>query len=383
MVLSIDDVKTLVEHQSGLCASVFMPTHRKVAENREDPIRFKNLLRQAEEQLVEHGLRSTEARELLEPAYQLPLQSEQFWLHQGEGLAMFFTPEGFRHYRVPLSLPELVVVGDRCHIKPLLPLLTNDGSFYVLALSQNAVRLLRGTRYGVAEVPLEDVPAGLADALKYDDFEKQLQFHTGTQARGGERAAMYHGHGAGEEDFKNQILRYFRQVDEGLRELLRDERVPLILAGVDYLLPIYKEANKYPNLVEQGITGNPDELSPEELRDQAWQVVQPLFAAAQNEAATKFAQLSGSAQASRHLREIVPAAYHGRVESLFVPTEQHVWGTFNPDASSVHIHEENEPGDEDLLDLAALYTLLNGGAVYAVPPEEIPRKVLVAAVFRY
>jgi len=126
---------------------------------------------------------------------------------------------------------------------------------------------------------------------------------------------------------KDYILRYFPQVDGGLRNLLGDEGAPLVLAGVEYLLPIYKEANSYPHLVDEGIEGNPEELSAKELHEQPWAIVHPLFLAAQKEAAAQYRHLAsaGSEQASSDLKEVVPAAYHGRVETLFVAVGLQKW----------------------------------------------------------
>jgi hypothetical protein len=58
---------------------------------------------------------------------------------------MFSAPDVFRHYRLPFPFQEFVVVTERFHVKPLLPLLSGDGQFYLLALSQNGVRVLQGT----------------------------------------------------------------------------------------------------------------------------------------------------------------------------------------------------------------------------------------------
>lgn len=386
-ILSRDDLRTLLRKHEGLCVSVYMPTHRMGREVQQGPIRLKNLLGEAEEHLLASGLRALEAEGLLEPAQKL-LRDGLFWQHQSDGLAIFISPEMFHHYRLPFDFEELVVVAGRFHIKPLLPLLSGDGRFYVLALSQNEVKLLQGTRYSVSEVDLEDVPESLAEALRHNDPEKRLQFHTGTPTPGGKgkRPAIFHGHGvASADDPKDYILRYFHQVDEGLHDLLRGEEVPFVLAGVDYLLPLYKEANTYPHLVDKGIEGNPEELSAEDLREQAWVIVHPLFLAAQKEAAVRYRQLAGagSGQASNDLKQVVPAAYHGRVETLFVAVGLQQWGTFEPATSLVHLHEKAEPGDEDLLDLAAAHTLLNGGTVYAVKPEEVPDDAQLAAVFRY
>ncbi len=381
-LLTRDDLKTLIEQQEGQCISVFMPTRRAAPENQQNPIRFKNLLVEAERQLLGSGLRAVEVEKLLKPSQRL-VNNRSFWQHQSDGLSVFISSQTFRHHRLPVNFEELVVVTDRFHVKPLLTLFTGAGRFFLLALSQNKVRLLQGTRYSISEVELEAVPKSIDQALKYDDPEKQLQFHTGTPGGTGERAAMFHGHGVGTDDAKRNILRYFRQIDKRLHDLLKEEQMPLVLAGVEYLFPIYRQANTYPHLVDEGITGNPDELSAKELHSRVWSVVKPLFFKAQDQAVARYKQLGGTGLVSSDLKEIVPAAYHGRVESLFVSVGIQQWGTFDSDTSVVHLHPEAKPLDEDLLDLAAIQTLLHAGTVYAVKPEEVPDGVVLAAVFRY
>ena len=380
-LFSIDELKTLLEKPSGSCVSIYMPTHRMGTTTQQDPIRFKNLMRQAEELLVGGGMRGQAARDLLEQAKKL--DNSEFWQYQSDGLAIFISTNVFRYYCLPVNFEELVVVTDRFHFKPLLPLLTGDGKFYILALSQNDVRLLQGTRYSVSEVDLEDVPQSIAEALKYDDPEKQFQFHTGTSQVGGDRAGMFHGQGAGNDEQKDRLLRYFRKVSGGLEELLKNQRSPLVLAGVDYLLPIYKEANNYPNLMEDGITGNPEELKAEELHSSAWEIVQPYFEQAEQEVVSRYQELAGTGQTANNLQDVVSAAYYQRIESLFVPVGVQQWGLFNPSTSEIQLHQKHEPGDEDLMDFTAIHTVLNGGTVYAVEPEKVPGDAPLAAVFRY
>jgi len=380
-LLNLEELKALVRQDVGPCASIFMPTHRAGAETRQDPIRFKNLLREAEQGLRALGLRSPQARGLLKPAREL-LTDSAFWRHQSDGLAVFAADKLFRFYRLPLDFAELMVVGERCHVKPLLPLFMGDGHFFVLALSQNQLRLLEGTRHSVDEIDLEGVPTSLVEALG-EDREKQLQFHTQTQAPGtGERAAGFHGHDPADEA-KGRLLRYFRQVNEGLGQVLKDERAPLVLAGVDYLLPLYKEANTYPHLLEQGVTGSPEALTPAELHRRAWEIVQPRFLEAKQAARAQYQELAGTGRTSTNVREVVPAAYHGRVDVLFVAVGIKQWGRLDPDTHSVHLSEEPVPGDEDLLDVAAVQTVLNGGTAYAVQSEKVPDNAPLAAIFRY
>lgn len=385
-ILSKSELHTLMEDQDGWCISIFMPTHRAGPEIEQDPIRLKNLLAEAEERLTGAGMRAPEAKELLAPVEEL-LELGVFWRHQADGLAIFRSPRVFRGYRLPVDFEELVVVAPRFHIKPLLTLLTADGRFYVLALSQNEVRLLQGTRYSVSQVDLQTVPDSLDEAMRWDDPEKRLQWHSQTASTTDTmRAAVFHGHGvASADDLQDYIRRYFREIDEGLTELLRGEHAPLVLAGVDYILPIYREANTYRYLTETEIEGNPEALRAEELHEQAWSIVEPLFKRERTEAAARYQELAGrgSQLASDSVEEVVMAAYRGRVDRLFVAVGVQVWGTADRESGEVYAHETMEPGDEDLLDVAATHTLVNDGDVYAVEPERIPNGAPLAATFRY
>jgi hypothetical protein len=390
-LLNREDLKALLERDRGPCVSMFMPTHRAAGrEVQQDPIRLKNLLREAEDELQQLEVRSTEAKNMLAPAAEM-LDDELFWEHQGDGLAIFLSDGFFQYYQLPLELEELVVATARFHIKPLIPFLTDNGRFYVLALSQNDVRLLECTRYTEQEIDLtgSDVPTDIATALRYDDPEKQHQYHTGAPAPGargagsrGRWVATFHGQGVVDE-VKDDLRRYFEMIDRGLRGLLGNDSTPLVLAGVNYLLPIYAEVNTYPNLVETGVTGNPDGLSLEELRERAWDAAGSMFFKARNETVGEYFQQASAGLGSQALEEVVAAAFYGRVDTLFVATGAQVWGTVNTEGGTVEIHQEAQPGDEDLLDFAAAHTLMNSGTVFAVEPEDVPGGGPVSAIFRY
>jgi Bacterial archaeo-eukaryotic release factor family 3 len=384
--LSSDDLATLLETRPGWHISMFMPMVQRGAATQQNPIRCKTLLRQVEEQLLANGLRTQEAQDLLQPVQQL-LPNRDFWQRQRHGLALFIAPQNFRAYRVPLSLDELIVVSYRFHIKPLLPLLSGDGHFFVLALSQKAVRLLRGTRFNIDEVELQGIPQGVATALQYDDVEKRDHHYPGSQGRPAGGVSPLAGHGVDVTDATHEphdaILRYCQQVDTGLRTILRNEHAPLVLAGVEYLLPIYQRANTYPYLLQEGITGNPEGLRPEEFQERAWAIVQPHFQQGQEGAAAQYLHLVGTGRATSDIPAIVMAAYDGRIGTLFVPVGVQQWGMFDRESRAVQVHQAAEVGDEDLLDVAAMYTLLRRGTVYAVTPDELPDRSLAAAILRY
>jgi hypothetical protein len=380
-----ENLKLLLAERQGPCVSLFIPTHRGGKE--EDPIRWKNCLTDVEKRLETRGLRAPEARELLGPARRL-VDEPIFWKNQSDGLAFFLAPGFLRLWRVSIPFKPLVVVGERFQVKPLLPLLDGDGRFFVLALSQNGVRLLQGTRQDISAVDLKDTPANLVEALQNHDRDEPLMYHTCPAGGAGSWGAIYHGQGVGIDDEKDDLLRYFQQIDRGLHPVLREERAPLVVAAVDYLLPIYRQANRYPHLLSKGLEGNPDRLSDPELHDRVWPLVEPIFRQAQEKALARYQQLAGTGRTACEVADVVPAAYQGQVETLLVALNQQRWGQFDQVSGSVisvsdrpaaePTDENEQPGTEDLLNVAAIHTLLHGGTVHLLPAAEVPGGLLAA-----
>lgn len=379
-LLTKSELQTLAEMQAEPCISIYMPTHVAGPEIRQDPIRFKNRLNEARERLEQAGLNSNDVNPLLDRAHALTEQME-FWRHQKEGLALFIAPNFFRLYRLPLEFEEKTIVSDRMHLKPLMPMLSGDGYFYLLSLSQKQVQLFQGTHYTISEIDVEDMPHSLREALRYDDLEEHLQFHN---VSGDGSVPMYHGHGVGSTTDKTAILRFFHKLNDALTTFLGDETAPLMVAGVEYLHPIYQEANSYPYLLEQGVTHGTKLLKPEELHEQAWQVVQPYFHQAQEQAFSTYRDLLTKPESSSDVADVVKAAYDRQIDTLFVRADQHCWGQFNPQTHAVQLHEQEQAEDTDLLDFAAVQTFLNGGKVFAVDTDEaMPTDEPVAAILRF
>jgi hypothetical protein len=380
--ITLDELKTLLPKQKCWHISLYLSTHKTGRETQQNAIRFKNLLQEAEERLQSEGYRSPDVKEMMEPAERL-LHSPGFWQNQSHGLAVFLSNDDFHYYRLPLHFDELVFIGPSYHIKPLLPFFSTDGHFYILALSQKEIRLLEGTRDSVDAIDLESMPQTMAEALQLDRLNRHLQFHTSASTPDpGSRAAVHHGHDPSNEN-KTRILKWFKRIDSEMPKVLIGNQSPMVLAGVEFLFPLYREANSYPHLVDEGIPGNPDELTPEELHSLAWPIVAPYFMQTQEYAVNKYHQLTNSGQTTTDVQDAVQAAYQGRVADLFVALDVHVWGDFEPSTNTVHVHENAQSSDKDLLDLASIQTILNGGSVFAVEKDHVPDGGLLAAVFRY
>lgn len=383
--ICLNDIKALIQSGGGDHVSIFMPTHHRGGVDQRDLIKFKNLLRVAEEKLLARGSRSTEARALLKPAEKL-LTDNLFWRQQSDGLALFIEAGQYFYYRVPIVPDEEVGVGERFYIRPIVPMLSNCDIFYVLALSHNENRLLQCTPSGSVRVNLSEISRDMSAALNYETPDNRVQNHVPAQYGGtnfGGATALQTGERSIPNYEKRNLLQYFSQVNAGIVKYLKEETAPLILASVDYLHSLYRITNSYCNLLTEGILGNPDGVGDETLREQARSLVKPYFDKAGREAVADFHKSSGTGFTATGLIDVVTSAFQGRVRFLFISGTTQQWGTFNADANIVTEHRQAEPGDDDLIDFAAYQTLKHAGSIFVMKPGEIPGDASISAILRF
>ncbi len=368
------------------CASLLMPTHRAEPENRQDPIRLKNLIRRAEEMLVEQGVRSADARDVFAPASSL-VNDPLFWSRQEDGLALYFWPQGFQQLHIPAELQERVVVDDRAWTVPLLPLVTDDARFFILALSGETVRLFEASRYAASERPLPEAPHDFEDLARFIEEEKQLQFHTRAAPAGdaGDRAAVFHGHGGGVEKSvrKTRLQEYCQWIDRAVARALAAETAPLVLAADRPLMATFREVCSYRYLFEEGVPGNPDHVRPDQLRDRAWKLVESRLKQSHRRAVDAYRQAAAHGRGTHRLEDVLWAGSQGRIAALLVDRTAERWGRFDGQVGTVELHTQPKPGDHELVNQAVAMALHQDAEVFAWPPDEMPTREPAAAVLRY
>lgn len=379
--------KKEIEELNGIhsesCISIFIPTHRVGEEvlKGKDTLRLKNQLKEVSNKLEKEEMGPREIETLIAPIQEL-LDDSEFWRHQSDGLAIFRSDSFFKKYTLPVQFETFNYVTNGFYLKPLLPMFTGDGSFYVLALELEDVRLYEQTRHSITEVVVEDlIPSRMEDRVGYDYEPKSLQYKSGADSQG---RAMYHGHAEGDRDRKNEIARYFRAIDKGLMTLLKDENVPMVVASQDYLFSIYKNENSYQHLLDGPITCNLSETDKLLLHEMAWEKVAPIFNGEHKEKIENFKQYDGTGRTSSEIEHIVPAALDGKIDTLFVQNSTDIWGIYDPEKRYVRVDEEPLPSSVSLLNKAAIKTFLNGGKVYLLEKDEMPNPhSKLNALYRY
>ena len=375
-------ILSLARRMTWPCISLYMPTHRSGGAKEQDRVRFRNLLKQAEQELRDTGMRGPDVTAFLAGASSLA-EDSAFWREMGDGLAVFVRPEETRALRLDIAVPEMLSVGDRFTIRPLLPALRDGDGFNVLAVSKNRVRLFEADYEHIGQIEMTGAPTSLDDAMKYEDPDHSIQFHSGTPPAPGHsrRSAVFHGHGGSPDVEKDQLVRYLRLVDAGVREALRGSTAPLLVAGVESVVATYREVCSYPEIASTFLAGNPDELTPERIHADAREVLAPYFAARREAVLAELEDHVGTRSVATELTEIIPAAHEGRVRVLFVGRNRDVWGGYDPSEGRVLVHGTRVNGDTDLTELAVAETLLHGGDVHVVSGEV--DVVAPAALLRY
>lgn len=384
---SIEQLEELARQSFEPSVSIYMPAVKAGKETQQNTIRFKNALKKTETRLTEQNIDKKSIQELLEPGYEL-LENSLFWQEIDIGMAAFFSPVSVQFFSVPLEFGDEAIVAPHFYIAPLLPLHSENGTFYVLDLNLDNIRLFAADRFSIVEVPLPACPDAIDSFLQYDDQERQQQTHTRRPERTGNRQAVFHGHGVGTDgvdDKKEQILRFFSEVDKHVRKAVDSEQKPLVLFGAEYLHSIYRDAGEYPALAQNGVPADSQGMQRREFHTKAWEAVRPLFQEARDAAARQIAASGETDQVSKTVPEIVKASNNGRVDTLLLAKDRHVWGKYNIERDEVVVHDSYQPDDVELLNEAARNTLQNGSRnIYLVEKNELPSGCeSAAAILRF
>jgi hypothetical protein len=384
---NIEQIEELTRQSFHPSVSIYIPAVKAGKETQQNSIRFKNALKKSETLLTEQNIDKKSIQELLDPRYGL-LENSLFWQEIDIGMAAFFSLDSVQFFSVPVEFREEVIVAPHFYILPLLPLHSENGEFYVLDLNLDGTSLFTADRYSIEEISLGDCPVTLENFLQYDDQQRQQQTHTRRPERTGSRQAIFHGHGVGTDGMDNkkeQIFRFFTEVDKHVRKAVDSEQKPLVLFGAEYLHSIYRDTSEYPALAQNGVPAASHGMQRKEFHIKAWETVQSTFMEAPGEAVRRIAASSKTDQVAKTVPEIVKASNNGRVDTLLLAKDIHVWGKYNLERDRVIVHASREADDIELLNEAARNTLKNGSRnIYLVDKTELPSgSENAAAILRF
>jgi len=372
---TVGDLQELLGEHKGPCVSIYLPTHRRPDGAAEDRVRFRNLLDDARAKL-EAVMQPRAVPRLV--AQLEPLLEADAWRGSLDGFAAFAATGFERHFRVPVEMPERVVVADTFHVRPLIRVLQSHRRWYLLSLAATRVGFFEASPDGLAPKSVPGLPAAPADMAIAPREKQGLSSHSAGNGR-----VVFHGGSAPRSD-REDLARWFRAVDQAVCALLRDEHAPLVLAGVSRLNAIYRSVSRYSHLVSECVDGNVSRAAPDRL----FALAAPLASAAlrngESSAVAEYQRLNGALRSSDDLEVIAASATQGRVRRLLIARGRSVRGKFDRATGEVRRRAVRQTAyGDDVLDDLACEVLLRGGAVLVVENDRMPTRSPVAAVMRW
>lgn len=376
-----DKFKELAEVRAPNCISIYIPTSPK-GDRDEDKIKFKNQIQKLEKQLEESGLDQREIESTLEPAKKL-LKDSHFWSHLSNGLAVFIFQDEFRTFISEHEFETQIYLNDHLHLLQLIRDIGNK-EFHLLILSGNTVKLYQGDEVHLEEIEMDDdFPNSMIDAIGEDYEQKSLQFRSGlTESESG----VFHGHGSGSDaETKKEFEKFFHALDDALNKHLPSESdKPLIIASDEHTFHHFKNVSSYSNLFEKPMAGNHEETSETDLLKMSRELLGESTDSNLDQAKAKFHEMVNKGESSAELAKVIGAAYNGQVAELFIDTGTELHGYFDPQTNELTLHESPETSSVDLLNFAAVHTILKDGSVFLLEKDEMPVETApLNANFRY
>ncbi|MFC3415912.1 baeRF7 domain-containing protein [Algoriphagus hitonicola] len=385
-IFAKQDFLDLTKIESNPVISIFLPTSRQSSDGyREDMIQLKNQLKEIKSKLQEiWNMEKKQIDKLLNPAHEL-LDNFEFWQHNSDMLTLYIYEDEMKSIRLPLSLEKAShFIGERPLTFPLIPAINGNGQFYILLLNLDKIHLYCATRDVIQEIILDSEEVALSYTAEEEIDENQAHL----QGKGGvgNAGAMFHGHAGGsDEEKKVTILNYFHRMSSMLEPKLNQNPLPLFLAGVDYLIPLYRQASNYGNLQEGHISGSFSPKDQMEIHQNAWELASDLFRKDEDKRFQEFeAKKAERLAIDNDPDTLIKMALTGAVDTLFVnPNHKHLWGKFSPQDHKTTLFDTQKKGAHCLFDLASQKVIETGGKVFHAVPEDFPENQYIKGILRY
>jgi len=358
-----EDIRLLQDVRTYPSLSITMPTHRTAPDNRQDPIRLRNLVAQATDRLLGEF-----SRRELEPLFTRldGLVAAIDWRNTLDGLALYVNRDVARSFVLPFTLAERVVVDETFFTRDLVYALNHSPRYWVLALSEKPTRLFEGRREALVEVTGNGFPL--------------------THEGPGGATELPGGLGVRKSAYRDERHRqFFRQVDGVLAQVMATDRLPLVVVGVDRFIAFFQEVTAHSDAILTTMTGSHDRTSAYELGRMVWPLVQANLADRKRKALEMLDAAVGAQQYVSTIGEVWRMARDGRGRLLLVEEDYHSPALV--DESGRHltlVDDPTTPGAiDDAVDDAIEAVLSRGGEVVFVDNGLLEKHSRIALILRY
>lgn len=375
-------IDQLLDKRFPVVASIYMPMHGSAEPQAisEDTSRLNSMLHRLKEELSDN--QRYELRHRLDELHEL-VGFIDFWRSRtGRAIAFFLQPDQIYSIQLPLETSEHVFVDTEFTIGPLLTQLIDDTRYYALLLNQTEPKLKSGSRSGLRDVSVPDLPGAFEEALNIDErLQRQQQFHTGDGGSSGR--AMFHGHGAAKDKGDNDLAKYIRLIRDAIKPILNDEPLPLILVGTEKMVAEYRNASDYNQLLDKWVSGNYEQADQEELHQRTWPLMERYMLKSHKQHLGELEQMAATQpkRVALDIEVIKTAALAGKVHKLFLSFTEKTKDSVRDGMANAWLDRfyQNRLGKEFSTAMVAAWKH-RGEIIFA---DKLPRDNRAAAILRY
>ncbi|MPM00857.1 hypothetical protein SDC9_47090 [bioreactor metagenome] len=370
----------IMYQKEGPFVSLYQPTHRHFPGNKQDPIVFKNLLRELEQSLSKkYDEKLIES--IMKPFHELE-EDTNFWNTTAEGMAVLASRNKCIVYNLQNPIKEFATVAESLHIKPLIKAFQSLERYHLLGFNRTSFTLYQGNRYGFSEIILPpDTPKTLEEVLGTQLTDSYLS-HASYGGAGSN--PMYHGHGDAKQEIDNDTEKFFRYVDRFVLEnFSKPYKLPLILVSLKEYHSQFKHVSNNPYVIEEGIHIAFDSLKNDELTRKALEIIKPIIREKMVNVVESYNKAVSESLGSSDLAEIAKAAFNSRIETLMIEDHKIVPGKIDYQTGELEFGSIDDPDCGDILEDIAELTLMRKGDVLILPKEEMPNTTGVSAMYRF
>src|SRR5699024_7062241 len=369
----------VLEETDGTCISLYQPVHHLIPEREQNSIRYKNQLQKIEQSL-DKKYDTKEIKRRMQPFYDIG-EDEEIWQNKGEGLVIFASDEQCIVYNIERPVKEFVVVADSFHIKPLIRIFQSADRYHLLGLNRDEFTLFEGTRYHIKKVDLHPGVANTAKEILGDEYDDKMVVPGG---KGPTEQSMSHGFGSKKDTVHKLTEKFFRVVDSEVYEhYSKPMQLPVYLVALDEYHTLFQNISKNQYLCEQGIKKDYQALEINDLKEAAWEVLEPIYLEKTKHLVDQFETARAQDKGSDDIAQVARAATEGRIERILIDVDKIYPGKVDMETGTLHEANLEHPEIDDVLDDIAEMVFSQSGEVVVVPSERIPSDTGIAAIYRY
>ncbi len=356
------DIAKLQSMQAYPSISLLTPTHRTAPENEQDPIRIKNLIREAEERLGQE-FSKREYGPYIERLEKLAQQIDH--RYNLDGLVMYVNQDYEDVYKLPFAVEPRVVIDETFYTRKLVLAMNRLYNYWVLVLSLEPTRLFEATRETLKEIDDGTFPMPYSGPGEIPRLRNE---------EGVPRAS--------ERD--ERVRKSFREVDRVFGEYAKNDNYPLVVCGVERYLTLFDQVTEHKNRIAARVAANYVDASPHYIGERVWPEAKAYFDQKRLSHLETLEAAMKERRVASGVEDIWQLAKQGRGQLLLVEENYHYPAVTEQDGWVIRPAEDpTAPGViEDAVDDVVEEVLSKGGEIVFLEEGRLEEHNHIAMVLR-